>query len=104
LVQLRSSLDEGVTGPIDGTLVEGNFTSSDFTGLLDINQMSDVIDLIFDEDADVRVQTKDVPLGEIVGKITPNLLSWLFIVIFNIKYYIRLNMAYPRRGVINQPR
>ena len=35
LVQLRSSVNEGVSGPISGTLVEGNFTSSDFTGRLD---------------------------------------------------------------------
>ena len=35
LVQLRSSVNEGVSGPISETLVEGNFTSSDFTGRLD---------------------------------------------------------------------
>jgi hypothetical protein len=75
LVQLRSSVNEGVTGPISGTLVEGNFTSSDFTGRLDINQMSGLVKLILDGNAYVRVQTTDVPLGEIVGKITPNLPS-----------------------------
>ena len=32
LVELRDSVTEGVTGPISGTLVEGNFTASDFTG------------------------------------------------------------------------
>jgi hypothetical protein len=36
LVQLRSAVNEGVTGPISGTLVAGNFTSSDFTGRLGI--------------------------------------------------------------------
>jgi hypothetical protein len=75
LVQLRSSVNEGVSGPISGTLVEGNFTASDFTGRLDINQMSSLVKLILDGNAYVRVQTTDVPLGEIVGKITPNLPS-----------------------------
>ena len=75
LVQLRSSVNEGVSGPISGTLVEGNFTASDFTGRLDINQMSGLVKLILDGNAYVRVQTTDVPLGEIVGKITPNLPS-----------------------------
>lgn len=73
LVQFRSSVNEGVTGPISGTLVEGNFTSSDFSGRLNIDQMSDLVKLILDGNAYVRVQTTDLPLGEIVGKITPNL-------------------------------
>jgi hypothetical protein len=51
------------------------FTSSDFTGRLDIDQMSDLVKLILDGNAYVRVQTTDVPLGEIVGKITPKLAS-----------------------------
>ena len=38
LVQLRSGVNEGISGPINGTLVEGNFTSSDFTGRLNIDQ------------------------------------------------------------------
>jgi hypothetical protein len=75
LVQLRSGVNEGVTGPISGTLVEGNFTASDFTGRLNIDQMSDLLKLIFDGNAYVRVQTTDAPLGKIVGKITPNLPS-----------------------------
>ena len=75
LVQLRSSANEGVTGPISGTLVEGNFTSADFTGRLNVDQMSDLLKLILDGNAYVRVQTTDAPLGKIVGKITPNLPS-----------------------------
>ena len=73
LVQLRSGVNEGISGPINGTLVEGNFTSSDFTGRLNINQMSDLLKLILDGNAYVRIQTFDAPLGKIVGKITPNL-------------------------------
>jgi hypothetical protein len=75
LVQLRSGVNEGVTGPISGTLVEGNFTASDFTGRLNVDQMSDLLKLILDGNAFVRVQTTDAPLGKIVGKITPNLPS-----------------------------
>lgn len=73
LVQLRSSVNDGISEPISGTLVEGNFTSSDFTGRLNIDQMSDFVKLILDGNAHVRVHTSDIPLGEIVGKITPNL-------------------------------
>jgi hypothetical protein len=73
LVQLRSGVNEGISGPINGTLVEGNFTSSDFTGRLNIEQMSDLLKLILDGNAYVRIQTFDAPLGKIVGKITPNL-------------------------------
>lgn len=75
LVQLRSGVNEGVTGPISGTLVDGNFTSSDFTGRLNVDQMSDLLKLILDGNAYIRVQTTDEPLGKIVGKITPNLPS-----------------------------
>ena len=75
LVQLRSGVNEGVTGPISGTLVEGNFTASDFTGRLNIDQMSDLLKLMLDGNAYVRIQTTDAPLGKIVGKITPNLPS-----------------------------
>jgi hypothetical protein len=75
LVQLRSGVNEGVTGPISGTLVEGNFTASDFTGRLNVDQMSDLLKLMLDGNAFVRVQTTDAPLGKIVGKITPNLPS-----------------------------
>jgi hypothetical protein len=73
LVQLRSGVNEGISGPISGTLVEGNFTSSDFTGRLNIDQMSDLLKLIRDGNAYVRIQTLDAPLGKIVGKITPNM-------------------------------
>ena len=75
LVQLRSGVNDGISGPISGTLVEGNFTSSDFTGRLNIDQMSDLEKLIHDGNAYVRIQTIDAPLGKIVGKITPNLPS-----------------------------
>jgi hypothetical protein len=75
LVQLRSGVNEGVTGPISGTLVEGNFTAPDFTGRLNIDQMSDLLKLILDGNAYVKVLTTDAPLGKIVGKITPNLPS-----------------------------
>jgi CHRD domain len=75
LAQLRSGVNEGVSGPINGTLVQGNLTASDFTGRLNVDQMSDLLKLILDGNAFIRVQTTDAPLGKIVGKITPNLPS-----------------------------
>ena len=50
LVQLRSGVNKGASGPINGTLVEGNFTS-DFTGRLNVDQMSDLLKLILDGNA-----------------------------------------------------
>ena len=38
-VKLRSGVNEGISSPINRTLVEGNFTSSHFTGRLNIDQM-----------------------------------------------------------------
>jgi hypothetical protein len=35
--------------------------------------MSDLLKLIIDGNAFVRIQTTDAPLGKIVGKITPDL-------------------------------
>ena len=51
LVQLRSGVNEGISGPINGTLVEGNFTSTDFSGRLNVDQMSDLLKLILDGNA-----------------------------------------------------
>jgi CHRD domain-containing protein len=73
LVQLRSGVNEGISDPINGTLVKGNFTSADFSGRLNVEQMSDLLKL--DGNAYIRIQTTDAPLGKIVGKITPNLPS-----------------------------
>ena len=68
LVQLRSGVNDGISGPINGTIVEGNLTSSDFTGRLNIDQMSDLLKLILDGNAYVRIQTFDAPLGKIGGR------------------------------------
>lgn len=73
LIDLRLNALEGVSVPVSGILVAGNFTPSDFRGRLQGEQMSDLIKLILDGNAYVRVQTVNAPLGEIVGKITPNL-------------------------------
>ena len=39
--QFWTAQGQGVTGPISGTLVEGNFTAPDFSGRLNVDQMSD---------------------------------------------------------------
>ena len=72
LIDLRLRPLEGVSAPVSGILVAGNFTLSDFRNTLKGDQMSDLIKLILDGHAYVRVQTNNAPLGEIVGKITPN--------------------------------
>ena len=51
----------------------GSISCSDFSGRLNIDQMSDLLKLILDGNAYIRIQTFDAPLGKIVGKITPNL-------------------------------
>ena len=72
LIDLRLRPLEGVSAPVSGILVAGNFTPSDFRNTLKGDQMSDLIKLILDGNAYVRIQTNNAPLGEIVGKITPN--------------------------------
>jgi hypothetical protein len=60
-------------GPIDnvnGTLVSGNFTSSDFVGSLQGKQMSDLLKMILDGQIYIRVQTPVEPLGEIGGQVS----------------------------------
>jgi CHRD domain len=72
LVPLRSSVKEGITGPIKGTVfASGTISPSDFTGLLKGKQMSDLIKMILDGKVYVRVQTTNAPLGEIQGKVQP---------------------------------
>ena len=72
LIDLRLGPLEGVSAPVTGILVAGNFTPSDFRNTLKGDQMSDLIKLILDGNAYVRIQTNNAQLGEIVGKITPN--------------------------------
>ncbi|HZD35148.1 MAG TPA: CHRD domain-containing protein [Nitrososphaeraceae archaeon] len=77
IVQLRASVDDGVTGPINGPLVEGNFTQADFLERARnaVPEMTDLLKIVLDGNAYVRVHTVDNPLGEIVGRVTPNMPS-----------------------------
>lgn len=77
IVQLRASVDDGVTGPVNGPLVEGNFTQADFLERARnaVPEMSDLLKIVLDGNAYARVHTVDNPLGEIVGRVTPNMPS-----------------------------
>ena len=72
LIDLTINALEGLSGPVTGLLVGGNFTPSDFRWRLQGEQMSDLIKLILDGNAYIRIKTNNAPLGEIVGQITPN--------------------------------
>ena len=63
LIDLRLRPLEGVSAPVNGILVAGNFTPADFRGTLTGDQMSDLIKLILDGNGYVRVQTNNAPLG-----------------------------------------
>jgi hypothetical protein len=70
LVVLHYGPAMGTLDNVNGTLVKGNFTSSDFTGTLQGKQMSDLLKMILDGIVYIRVQTPVQPLGEIGGKIS----------------------------------
>jgi CHRD domain len=57
------------TGPMNGLLAEGNKTADKLQGLLDGKQLSDLTELIDDNNANVNVYTKQIPDGEIMGQI-----------------------------------
>jgi hypothetical protein len=60
----------GTLDNVNGTLVKGNFTSSDLVGSLQGKQMSDLLKMILDGQIYIRVQTPVQPLGEIGGQVS----------------------------------
>jgi CHRD domain len=58
------------TGPKNGMLSQGSFTSSDLVGPLKGKQMSDLVKLINDGQAYANVHTQANPKGEIRGQIS----------------------------------
>jgi CHRD domain len=58
------------TGPINGMLSQGSFTSNDLVGPLKGKQMSDLVKLINDGQAYANVHTEPNPKGEIRGQIS----------------------------------
>jgi hypothetical protein len=66
---LRLGSQEGATGPINGTLVQGNITSSSLVGPLKGKQISDLVKDILDGKVDLRVTTTQALM--IAGKVAP---------------------------------
>jgi CHRD domain len=58
------------TGPMNGMLSQGSFTSNDLVGPLKGKQMSDLVKLINDGQAYANVHTQPNPMGEIRGQIS----------------------------------
>ena len=58
------------TGPKNGMLSQGSFTSNDLVGPLKGKQMSDLVKLINDGNAYANVHTQQNPKGEIRGQIS----------------------------------
>ena len=71
-ITLRSATTEGLSGPVDGTLVAGNFTSQDFREDLRGYSMLDLVKSFLDGNIVVRINTPSSPLAEIYGYIEPN--------------------------------
>ncbi|HZB73723.1 MAG TPA: CHRD domain-containing protein [Nitrososphaeraceae archaeon] len=70
LVVLHYGPAMGTLDNVNGTLVKGNFTSSDLVGSLQGKQMSDLLKMILDGQIYIRVQTPVQPLGEIGGQVS----------------------------------
>jgi len=74
LVQIYSATAQGPLQSTNGTLaLQGNFTSANFIDYLQGKQMSDLLKMILDGNAYVKVTSSAYPLGQIGGKITPTL-------------------------------
>jgi|SoiMethySBSTD1v2_1073268.scaffolds.fasta_scaffold1624707_1 hypothetical protein len=71
LVTLHSASRDGqITGPINGTIASGNFTSADFTGRASGKSMLDLVGMIMNEgDIWVRIGTTAFPIAEIAGRL-----------------------------------
>ena len=67
---LRSGSQQGVTGTINGLLVQGNITSLKLVGLLKGKQISDLVKDMLDGNIYLRVSSIKFPL-QIIGKVTP---------------------------------
>ena len=69
VVLLRTGSQQGATGPINGSLVQGNITSSSLVGPLKGKQISDLVKDMLDGNIDLWVSTTNGVM--IAGKVTP---------------------------------
>jgi hypothetical protein len=65
----RASSQGPLSGPINGTLTSGNFTTADLVGPLQGKKMIDLLKMISDGEVYINVQTQAFPLGELNGKV-----------------------------------
>jgi hypothetical protein len=69
IVLLRTGVQHGATGPINGVLVQGTITSSDLVGPLKGKHISDLVKDMLDGNVDLWVTTTTNLM--IAGKVTP---------------------------------
>ena len=75
IISLYNAVQHGPTGKINGVLTHGSFTASDFlAGFRGMGgkNISDLVRAMIDGNIFLRVRTLSHPLGEIGGKVTPN--------------------------------
>jgi CHRD domain len=72
VVQIHSIVRQGLPQNINGTLVmQGNITSANFVGLLNGQEMVDLVKMILDGNIFVKITSVANPVGQIGGRITP---------------------------------
>jgi CHRD domain len=70
VVILRTPSAQGIMqGPVNGTVVKGNLTASDFIGPLDGSRLADFVKAITDGKIIIRISSSAYPLGEVTGKV-----------------------------------
>jgi len=73
IILLYDSVMSGPTGKINGVLTQGSFSPSAFLSDFSGKHISDLVKAMADGNIFLRVRTLSLPLGEIGGKVTPNI-------------------------------
>jgi CHRD domain len=73
IILLYDGVKLGPTGKINGILTQGIFGASDFLSDFKGKHLSDLIKAMTDGKVFLRVRTISLPLGQIGGKVTPNI-------------------------------
>jgi CHRD domain len=73
IILLYDSVMSGPTGKINGVLTQGSFSPSGFLSDFSGKHISDLVKAMADGNIFLRVRTISFPLGEIGGKVTPNI-------------------------------
>jgi hypothetical protein len=73
IILLYDGVRSGPTGKINGMFVNGIFGASSFLNDFKGKQLSDLIKAMTDGNVFLRVRTISIPLGQIGGKVSPNI-------------------------------